>query len=91
MIARMLPLKDKYYGTEIIIDTTLEESIVLNIWIMGNCKPSLRQLAAWDYPTPDIVGDMICDSHFESEDCYNVSKFIVNAINEKSAKEVLKI
>jgi len=50
MKAKLMPLKGKYYGTEIEIHfEDGEDKEVFKLWNTGNFEPSIRELEAYGY------------------------------------------
>jgi hypothetical protein len=80
--AQILPLGSKYYGTKIEIDTPHGKTWV-EVWHMGDYKPSKRELALLE-PGEEFEG---CDSHYESADGYRLAKIICDAINAAGATD----
>ena len=73
--ARILPLKGKYYGTQV----ELSDGTIRTFWYMGNWKPSKRQLgnmSAEEWKKEPV------DTHFESEQCYAIAIAICKAFNK---------
>jgi len=84
MNAKIQPLKGKYYGTTI----ELDGGELIEVWIMGDWTPSARQLEYWGMTLQEAQDDgMMCDSHYESADCYKLVERIVKAINNPGLLE----
>lgn len=88
MKAKILPLKGKYYGTEIIIEHDGDKEYYIKLWGGDdrdeyNYKPSEREVAcAREYAEDDEdVFEYIDFSHMESVTTYRIAKLIVDAIN----------
>lgn len=78
MKAKIEPLKGKYYGTTI----SLENGEGITVWVMGDYKPSIRQLEELSMTYEEAKDDdYFCDSHFESETSYKVAVAIVEALS----------
>ena len=73
-MSRILPLKGKYYGTEIELRCKGEMVVV---WLRGQThdeiQPSARQLEDWDNPNEDELRDLMCDSHYETVRDFSVA------------------
>lgn len=97
MNAKLLPLKGKYYGTEIEITDDRGTAHIITLWDNGSYVPSERELDGiseddWranvvQYVDPDY-GEIraqdvveVCDSHFESKETYELALSIMSAIN----------
>ena len=79
MKADILPLNGKYYGTVIQYggDRTIE------VWDMENYIPSDRQLEYWEMTLEEAKADnMMCDSHYETQESYRIAEAIVKAIRK---------
>jgi len=78
MKAKIEPLEGKYYGTRI----TLENGEGITIWVMGDYKPSIRQLEELSMTYEEAKDDdYFCDSHFESETSFKVAVAIVETLS----------
>lgn len=80
MKAQIEPLDGKYYGTTIIVDHP-NDYVHMTLWFMGDGYPSERELGGDTYEFWKDMGDG-CDSHYESKDCYEFCKKLVEAINK---------
>lgn len=73
-MAKLLPLKGKYYGTKI----ELKSGDIIEVWVghqKKNYKPSPREIEnGW---TSDIGFD-----HVETEDDYNIAVAIIKTLDE---------
>jgi hypothetical protein len=83
MKATILPLDGKYYGTKVQIDFGNEDKTWVEVWYMGDYKPSARELALL-HPGEEFEG---CDTHYETADGYRIAKIICDAINQASATD----
>jgi hypothetical protein len=104
MKAELQPLEDKYYGTEIRIDDADDNEFsegLIQIWVMGNYKPSRRGLENlrrnWieetgmeptDEEWHDEKASYFCDSHYETETSLHIAELLVKAINEEEEGKV---
>lgn len=80
-MAKIEPLKGKYYGTRI----TLEKGEGITVWVMGDFKPSERQLADLNMTYEEAKeDDYFCDSHFETETSFKIASAIVEVLNRLS-------
>lgn len=80
--AEIEPLSGKYYGSHIALKGPDGATDLIEVWVMGDYKPSERELEAWD---EDEYGPYeINDSHYETQFGYEVCKLIVGAINGAS-------
>lgn len=79
--AELLPLKGKYYGSEIALyDAEGDHTDTIQVWVFGNdYTPSERELEGWD--EEEYGPYEVCDSHFESRLGYEICQRIVKAIN----------
>ena len=84
MKATIEPLQGKYYGTKInfeYIGKRIEKGVI-EVWHMGDYKPSKRQLQYWGVKSIKEAhdNDYPCDSHFETEITYKICVEIKNAL-----------
>ena len=79
MKAKLLSLDGKYYGTKIAVSYDGCESLI-EVWHMGNYKPSARELRDWNEVNDGPYET--CDSHFESESSLEIAERIVKALND---------
>lgn len=97
MKAKILELSGKYYGTEIEVIFNSGEETTFEVW-HSTGVPSERSLSELGCTIDDwksnksiddgwggkcSVREMICDSHYESQETYELCKFIVDCINAK--------
>jgi hypothetical protein len=98
MKAELKPLAGKYYGTEIEITDGSLRDLSFKLW-KSTGNPSDRELEKYGYTrehwennevTDTQLGkfavkdlDIICDSHYESQEVYHLAKAIVNFINSQ--------
>jgi len=89
MKAKILQLKDKYYGTEILIITNNEEEVKINIWNTVGKNPSKRQLKKDGYKSTKqwIQDGGLENCNYESEWTYNFCRQLVKIINNGYIKE----
>lgn len=79
--ARLLPLKGKYYGTRVEIET-LDGTEIMQIWVKGNRRPSARQLTQINMTEEEANEDgCFCDEHYETSISYWLANSIIDAIN----------
>lgn len=87
MKAKLLPLKGKYYGTELIIEYDNGKEYYIKLWggdvtDEDNYKPSEREVEnarQWAEEGDDILEYIDC-SHMESVTTYRIAKKIMEAI-----------
>ena len=72
MKAKILPLKGKYYGTEIEVVDDNGLKFGFTLWNSSSWTPSSRE---------DYEDDELCDTHFESKETYELAQKIVNFLN----------
>ena len=78
-MTKIEPLTGKYYGTRI----TLDNGEGITVWVMGDYKPSKRQLDSLNMTYEEAKeDDYFCDSHFETEASYKIALAIVEAIEK---------
>lgn len=88
MIAKIMPLQGKYYGTWVnfeYIGKHKVQSGSINVWHTGDGKPSARQMKEWGFKSIKQAqeSDVMCDSHYETEITYRICLAIKDAlINE---------
>lgn len=76
--ARLLPLGNKYYGTE--IELTVDNQVrTFKVWL-GWGKPSKRELELNGTTIDDDEAYDEC--HYESQLCFDICSKIVNALNK---------
>ena len=84
MNARILPLKGKYYGTEIEVVSDGGFEYTINLWNCANYRPSPIELASsGDFGTSEEYWrehDGAADGHFESLETYETAKKIAELI-----------
>lgn len=74
------PLGGKYYGTRVDIGHT-----TVTVWDhTGNSRPSDRELedygiADWDAATREQRFDITCDSHYETQEDYDLARLLAAA------------
>jgi len=79
--ARLLPLKGKYYGTQVEIET-LDGTETMQIWVRGNRRPSARQLTQINMTEEEANEDgYFCDEHYETAISYWLASSIIDVIN----------
>jgi hypothetical protein len=82
MMAKILPLDGKYYGTDI----ELSDGKIINIWVTDDKDwntPSHRQLEYWDCTLEDAIGDgLMSDSHFECDRCLSIAVKLVESLKD---------
>lgn len=84
--AVILPLDGKYYGTKVKIYFEDDRDTIINIWSGSDWKPSERERISCqecDFEFKDVnpCYDCFCDSHYETENDYNLAKIICDALN----------
>lgn len=87
MLARLLPLKGKYYGTEVEITNDNGNIYTIKLWNNGVYEPSDRELdgiCTIEEWRKDRDLREVCDSHFESRETHEMALTIVALINGKS-------
>lgn len=103
MTATLPPLKGKYYGTEVEVETP-EGSTQFSIWLSGG-EPSDRQLSEWGFSREvwdtgnlgrqgsyEVTRhDYVCDGHWESEIAYQMAKRIADKLNAKEDDDTTNI
>ena len=84
MRAYIEDLKGKYYGTSIRYFVN-DCPCSIEVWNHTDCHtPSQRQLDYWEMTYEEAKDDgMMCDSHYETENDYNIAKIIVEALNKE--------
>jgi hypothetical protein len=90
MKAKLAPLKGKYYGTVIEVDTDEDGSFrhSVSVWIDDNSGPSRREYdfeRDGKYYTVDMEYGIyeyeICDSHYETKTSLRVANILIHGIN----------
>jgi hypothetical protein len=86
MRATLLPLKGKYCGSIIRVET-LDDVSEIKVWHMGDRRPSKRQIRQWaeesDEPLDEVdIREMCSDNHFESCEGYEICRRIVAALTD---------
>ena len=78
MKAEIADLSGKYYGTKVIYGNEHE----ITIWTHDkDFTPSKRQLEYWEMTLEEAKEDgIMCDSHYETQEDYEVAKCIVVAL-----------
>lgn len=72
----------KYYGTEVKFDLGDGDIAKFTVWKIEDSKPSQRQLEAWKAENENFeIGEMLSDSHFESETAFNICQEICRRFN----------
>ena len=75
----------KYYHTYIELPEYKEK---IEIWFRGaNTNPSERQLEQWGCPCGMCEPgrcDNVCDSHYETQSCFELCERITKALNDES-------
>lgn len=91
MNASIRPLNGKYYGTLIDIDDGTWGGSTLEVWIMGNYRPSKRQLEHWEVESYEGAKEdgFLSDDHFESELGYIIAEAIVKTLQGLSGDAYL--
>lgn len=103
MIAEILPLEGKYYGTYIRLQLDDGTETIFSIWSEGGGDPSQRELSDAGYTKKNWDDNILIDDgwggkepiqsaevidtpggHYETQKDYDVCRFIVDAINERS-------
>lgn len=89
VVATLLPLCGKYYGTKIQIDYGDPTPIVLNIWKFSSTM-SKRQLDYFELDPADTheINDSMSDGHFESGLTFMVADLLVKRLNNLTQDEV---
>jgi hypothetical protein len=86
MKAELKPLAGKYYGTEIEITDGPLKDLSFKLW-KSTGNPSDRELEKNDYTREqldkkkELLMDLICDCHYESQETYQLAKDIVGFLN----------
>jgi hypothetical protein len=77
-------LSGKYYGTKVIYGNEHE----ITIWTHDkDFTPSTRQLAYWELTLDEAKdSDMMCDSHYETQEDYDIAVKICYALRDDSEK-----
>lgn len=80
--------KRKYYGTVVDIAHDDGSTDQVTIWVMGDRRPSVRQLGVWGYETPEEAraDDMLSDSHYETGISLELARLLANHINRSRHK-----
>lgn len=80
MEARLLPLKGKYYGSIIEIDTPTGKTEI-KVWHSADFVPSQRELEKHQMTIEEYrENNEPCDSHFESHFTHKLCEYLVNCI-----------
>ncbi len=76
--AELLKLEGKYYGSVLRINyeyNSRKEFFEIKVWINNSdLRPSKRE---------DSEGENLCDSHYETKECYEFCQAIFEAIKNK--------
>jgi len=76
------PLHGKYYGTEVVIEIDGNRTVV-EVWEMGDYRPSTRQLEDWGVTEEQArADDYMCNTHYETALGYKIAQRIAQAFNE---------
>jgi hypothetical protein len=84
MKAKLLPLKGKYYGSEIEITTEFPSWPLthIKIWCNADYVPSNRQLKKLGISLKEVGSGELCWSHMESEFSYQLAEYLVDCIEK---------
>ncbi len=91
VVAKILPLDGKYYGTKVHVDYGIE-GIDIVIW-KSTGKLSKRQCEYWSIPEghetdAEIRLDYLCDNHYESALSFMVADLLCKRLNNLTEEEV---
>jgi hypothetical protein len=85
--AKLLPLKDKHYGSQIELSLGNQKIGTIKVWLSTPfesdlSRPSTRELSSNGYKTVEeaVKDGFPCDSHYESELDYRISLAIQKAL-----------